>query len=413
MAPEPALASPRRRPGPLRLALLEPNFTPYLIGTLLSTCGTWFQNIAQTLLVYRLTGSVFLVGVVNAAQFLGVFVVGPWAGVAADRWDRRRLLLGTQSVAAAITLILAAASAADQASIPLIVVVALALGLAQAFSVPAMLSLVPQLVPDDCVGAAVALNVATFNTARAIGPVLGAVVVSAFGVSAAFAINALSFVALACALMVVKPSERPGRPDRRRARLRDTVRSVAARSSIARVFVVATAASFAVDPVTTLSPEFATEIFERSDTLVGWIVGVFGCGAVVAALFVSGRPLASDRGLGRTALALVVSMGAFAVSSALWFALVAMFAAGCSFIALTTASLTRIQRTTPADEHGRLMALWAISFMGSRPIAGIVDGALATPFGVRVTTLLVIIPVAWAGGWLAVRGDATTPQPSQ
>src|SRR5436853_2995428 len=122
------------------------NFAPYFVGNLLSNCGTWFQNIAQALLVYRLTRSTFLVGVVNFAQFGGVFLLAPWAGRAADRYDRRRLLVVTQLGAVAVSLTMAALTKADVATAPIAILLALAVGLTLAFAIPALLALLPLLV---------------------------------------------------------------------------------------------------------------------------------------------------------------------------------------------------------------------------------------------------------------------------
>src|SRR5205823_13674908 len=122
------------------------NFGPYFAGNLLSNCGSWFQNIAQAILVYRLTHSTFLVGVVNFAQFAGVFVLAPWAGRAADRYDRRRLLVVTQLGAVAVSLTMAVLVKADVATAPVVILLAAALGLSLAFAIPALLALVPLLV---------------------------------------------------------------------------------------------------------------------------------------------------------------------------------------------------------------------------------------------------------------------------
>lgn len=390
--------------GSLRSAITDRNFAPYLAGNVLSQCGTWFQNIAQTLLVYRLTGSVFLVGVVNLAQFGGVFLVGPWAGVVADRWDRRTLLLWTQVVSGTITAGLAIASATGHATVPVIVAVAFTLGIAQAFSVPSMLALVPELVAPRNLAAAVSLNIVTFNVARAVGPVLGAVVVATLGVSAAFGVNAISFAALATALLVVRPLTQRER-SAERPRLRQTIREVAAREDLRRVFLAGACASIAIDPVTTLTPEYATAVFGGQDTLVGWFVGAFGLGAVLAGLWVSERPLPSDRALGGRLLLLSGSLCAFAVVPWLVAAMVLLVSAGFWFIALSAAGLARVQRTTDPTLHGRLMALWSIAFMGTRPIAALVDGTLATLIGVRAATFLVVAPAALVGLRLVVPGD--------
>src|SRR3954465_2544616 len=186
--------------------VFHPNFGPFLLGNLLSNCGTWFQNIAQALLIYRLTGSTLLVGVVNFAQFAGVFVLAPWSGTGADRFDRRRLLIVTQLFAVAITALLATLSAAGLAPAGVIILLAFVLGLTTAFAIPALQALVPLLVTKSELPAAIAINSVSFTLARAIGPALGAIVVHSLGIPAAFACNSVSYLALIAGLLIIHPA---------------------------------------------------------------------------------------------------------------------------------------------------------------------------------------------------------------
>ena len=146
-----------------RGALRDRNFFPYFVGNLLSSSGTWFHNIAQTLLVYRLTGSLFLVGLVNMAQFIGVFLLGASAGVVADRYDRKKVLLITQVISATISALLAICIALNYSTVAIVMVAALALGIAQTYSTPAMLAMVPQLVSPENLAPAVAINIVALN----------------------------------------------------------------------------------------------------------------------------------------------------------------------------------------------------------------------------------------------------------
>src|SRR5688572_26216546 len=156
--------------------LLHRNFGPYFLGNFLSNCGTWFQTLAQSILVFRLTHSTFWLGLVNFSQFIGVFLLAPWAGSAADRFDRRRLLLVTQGVAIVVTAGLAVLAAVDAVNAPVVIAFALVLGLSTAFAIPTLQALVPSLVSRVELPAAVAMNSVTFTLARAVGPALGAVV---------------------------------------------------------------------------------------------------------------------------------------------------------------------------------------------------------------------------------------------
>jgi MFS family permease len=375
--------------------LADRNFGPFFFGNLLSNCGTWFQTLAQSLLVYRLTGSTVMLGVVNFAQFAGVFVLAPWAGSAADRFDRRRLLVATQLAATAVTGLLALLAALDLATAAVVIGLALLLGVTTAFASPAMLALVPALVARERLGAAVALNSVTFNFARAIGPILGAVVVSALGIAAAFALNSLSYLALVAALAVIRPRPIEVEP-KRRARLRDSLRTVRRTPRLMILFGIVAVVGVSVDPVTTLSPVFATEVFGRADTLAGFLIGAFGAGAVVGAFTIASR---AEGGPGRMAITLGLlglGLAAFALAPTPGAASAALFVAGLGFLSSNAAATTRLQLSIDEAERGRMMALWSIAFLGVRPLASLVDGALASLIGVRGAALVFSLPALGA-----------------
>ncbi|MEA3076070.1 MAG: hypothetical protein QOF60_978 [Actinomycetota bacterium] len=371
--------------------LRDRNFWPYFTGNLLSNCGTWFQNLAQALLIYRLTGSTLLVGVVNFAQFVGTFALAPWAGSAADQFDRRRLLLATQAVAIVITGLLAVLARAGLASIPVVIGLALVLGVTTAFSVPAMQALVPLLVPAHELAGAVALNSVTFNLARAIGPLAGAFVVSRYGIPAAFGLNALSYVALIVALLVVKPRPQAARP-RQRPRIRDSFALLRRDRRVAALLLAVVALSLTADPVNTLTPGFVTKLFHERDTLVGVLVGAFGAGAVIAA-FSTGRQAADVmRRLALTLAVLGVGIAAFAASPSFGFALPALAIGGFGFLASNTTATTAIQLSVPDEERGRIMALWSVAFLGVRPFGSLFDGAVADAVGLRPAAFVMAVP---------------------
>src|SRR5262249_44936144 len=181
------------------------NFGPYFAGNALSASGTWFQNLAASLLLFRLTGSAFLLGVLNFATFIPVLVLAPWAGSAADRFDRRRLLLVTQSSAVVLSATLGVLALDHRAGAATVIAFALALGVVSAFSAPAQQALVSSLVSRRDLGAAIALNSMTFNIARASGPALAAAAIAAFGIPWAFFINAASYLVFITALLIIHP----------------------------------------------------------------------------------------------------------------------------------------------------------------------------------------------------------------
>src|SRR5581483_9002473 len=299
-----AEVGPGRR-GAWRL-LRSRDFGPYFAGNAVSASGTWFQNLAASILVYRLSHSPFLLGVLNFCQFVPVLVLAPWAGALADRADRRRLLLATQLAAAALSAALAALAWSGLAREGVVIGFAAALGVALALAQPAQMALVPSLVPREDVAQAVALNSATFNLARVVGPVSAAPIIAWQGIGVAFAINACTYLALAAALLAVRPA-----PQRRAARagLRDALALLRGRPALVLYLLVVASVSAGSDPVNTESPALA-HAFDRSSAWAGAIVGAFGAGAVVAAFGFAGRVSGSRMRMAATLGTMALGMAA-------------------------------------------------------------------------------------------------------
>ena len=389
----PVRGSPRR-------VLISRQFGPFFAGSVLSSIGTWCQNIAAGLLVYELTGSTLLVGTVNFAQFIGALVLAPWAGGAADRFDRRHLLMVSQLAAAAVGGTLAVLTFAGLVTPALVVGAALLLGLTLAFMVPALQSLVPLLVAAENLDIAVSLNSVSFNLARAIGPVVGALIVEQAGYGFAFALNAGSFLAFVGALAMVRPQAQrivtgP------RPRLLEATKLVW-RVPVWRALLLATVAlSMSTDPINTLTPELAIEVFDGRQRDAGYLVGAFGVGATVTALSLT-TWLARRRHT--LVVALVVQgtgMVLVGLAPTLAIAYAGMAISGAGFIAGITRSTARLQAEVPDEFRGRVMALWSIAFIGTRPLAALVDGAVAEVAGAQVATVVLALPVLLAAPFIA------------
>ncbi len=390
-----------RRSGHSSLRVLaQRDFGPYFAGNLLSNCGTWFQSIAQSLLIYRITGSTFMVGVVTFAQFAGTILLVPWSGAAADRFDRRRLIIGTQIGAMAVTATLALLAALRLDTVPVILALAMLLGLVTAFGSPAMNAIVASLVSRDDLGAAIAMNSVTYNLARAVGPVAGAFVVARFGIPWAFGINSLSFGALIAALLIVRPRPQDA-PPKERPKLMDSVRLVRQDTKLLALLGVVASVSFALDSVTTLAPAFATRVFHRPDTLSGFLIGAFGAGAVVAALTATGPSETPYRRIAAMLTLLGAGICIYAVMPVLTLAFVALAVGGFGYLAGQTRATTLLQLGVPDHQRGRIMALWSVCFLGSRPIASLIDGALASVVGVHVAAVAMTLPVFAAAAMMA------------
>ena len=223
------------------------DFGPYFLGNALSASGTWFQNLAAALLIYRLTHSALLLGVLNFSQFIPILVLTPWAGSLADRVDRRKLLFVFQSLAVVLAAGLAALAWGGLASTWVVIGDTLCLGVASAFSAPAQQALIVSLVRRDEVPTAVALNSMTFNLARALGPAGAAVSVHYLGIPASFAINAASYGIFVAALVVVRP-RRQMKASREESRVRDSFRLLRERPELAAFLLIVAIVGFASDP---------------------------------------------------------------------------------------------------------------------------------------------------------------------
>jgi MFS family permease len=284
-----------------------------------------------------------------------------------------------------------------------VIVFALGLGVTSAFSAPASQALLGWLVDPHELPSAVGLNSMTFNLARAIGPALAAVTVRSLGIPASFAINSASYLALVAALGTVRP--RPHETRRQRTRLRESLRLVLGNRRLLVFLSIVTAVGFASDPVNTLGPAFA-RAFHRPDTDAGFIIGAFGGGAVVAALFLAGRVAGSRRRMTSTLTVLGLGMIAFGLSPWLPLAYVVLVLAGFGYLAANTHATSRLQLEVEEAHRGRIMALWSVAFLGLRPLASVTDGAIASAAGVRVSAVVFAVPALACAAWVAARGRA-------
>src|SRR5690349_9555108 len=334
------------------------DFGPYFFGNALSSSGTWFQNLAGALLVYRLTHSAFLLGILNVAQFAPVLLLAPWTGLAADRFDRRRLLIVTQLWATALSATLAALAWAGDARAWVVIAFALGLGVSSAYAAPTAGALVGQLVSRRDLPSAVALNSMTYNLARAIGPALAALTVHTLGIPSAFAINSAPYLVLVLGLAIVRarPQERPPREE---TRLRARLRIVRQRRRLLALLAVIAAVGFASGPLTTEAPAFA-HAFGEVDTRAGFVIGAFGAGAVAAAFTVAGRVAGSRMRMAATLSLLGGAIVALSVAPWLSLGYVFLFLAGFGYLASNTSATAQLQLGVAESQRGRIMALWSV-----------------------------------------------------
>jgi MFS family permease len=391
-----------------RALLTDRTFGPWFWGLLVSNSGNWLFNVTAVVVVYQLSGSALQVGIVSVAQFLPLVLIGPFAGALSDRFDRRRLVLGAQSLAAVAAAAIATAAVLlgveGLGSAWPILAAATGIGIGQAVSTPALTALVPDLVEEGDLESGIALTSLTFNAGRALGPIASGALLATVGAEVAFVANAVSFLALIVALVVLRVRPRPLAAGGDRS-VRAGIRYVRADRTVLLVLVGVAATGFAADPMITLAPPLAAAV-GGGGTLAALLVSAFGIAAAPAAL-VSGR---LQRGSGSLAVAgggcatmaaglLTAGLAPVPAVTVAGFALT-----GVGFVLSLTSFTSVLQRRVPAELRGRVMALWSVAFLGNRPIAAALDGAAADLVGPRLA-LVIAISVA-LGGVAAARALA-------
>jgi len=368
--------------------LRNANFRLYFYGSVVSDLGTWLQNTAQVLLAYQLAHSVFAVGLVTCAQFSSPLVLGPWAGVMADRFGGRRTLLGTQIVAALIAATLAALEFAGHLNEAGLVTGAILSGLAFTFALPARNVTVQRLVGSSEVRAAFVMDAVSYNLGRAIAPLLSIAVVHWFGYGWAFGGNSVSFVVFT---LVLWRAGRYGTAERRqRSRIMDGFHIALGDGRIMILLLMVAAVTVADDPVLVLGPALANHL-GVSASWSGWFIAALGGGSVIGSLRRS-KHLPSLR-LAATALALLGGcMVFFVMTPWVWMSVAAALGAGISCLVANSATRTLLSKTAGPARVAPVMAVWAIAWAGSKPIASLTDGLLAGWIGVRWTGVLLALP---------------------
>jgi len=364
-------------------------FRSYFVGSVTSDFGTWLQNSAQVLLAYQLAHSVLTVGMVMFAQFTSPLVLGPWAGVAADKFGGRRTLLATQLISAAAAATLAGLDFAGLLNAWVLVAGAIISGLAFTFALPARNVTVQRLVPPDQLSAAYAMDSVSYNLGRALAPVL-LMAMDLLGISFAwaFAANAVSFVAFAWILWLV--NMRAEAEPQRRSRVRDGFRIACNDNRILVLLLMVAAVTVADDPILVLGPALAKQL-HASPTWSGWFIAALGAGTVCGS-FRRSKYQPSIR-LAATALAaLALCMLIFVFGPALWISVAAALGAGVSCLVANSVTRAVLAEYAGPQQAAAVMAVWAIAWAGSKPFASLVDGVLGSCIGPQWTGLILAAP---------------------
>ena len=371
-------------------ALSNRNYLLYFAGQGVSLVGTWLQQTTMTWLVYRLTGSSWMLGVVGFAGQVPAFLMAPIAGVFSDRFPRRQALIATQILAMTQAAIIAWLAFTGRIAVWHLVALTAFLGAVNAYDITLRQAFVTELVTDPAdLGNAIALNSTLVNGARLLGPSIAGLIIPLVGEAWGFALNAVSYAAVIAALcaMDIKPRERVSSGKRLGADIAEGFRYAFGSQPVRAILCLLAIMSFAGMPYLVLLPVFARDILKGGAGMLGILSASSGFGALGAGLHLASR--SSGHGLGRFAMLGAVGFGAslvvFASSSAIPLSMAALALGGYSMMGTATACNTILQTLVEDRMRGRVMSLYLMAFMGLAPIGSLVAGALADRIGARTT----------------------------
>lgn len=383
------------------------NYRVWFGAALVANVGTWMQRIAQDWLVMQhLTdGSGTAVGIVTGLQFLPVLFLSAWAGVLADRLDRRKLLMFTQGAMGLLAAILGFLVLTDLVQLWHVYVLALLLGVVAAIDNPARQVFVAEMVPSSHLPNAVGLNSASFNAARLVGPGIAGILIAAVGTGWAFVLNAVSFGATIWAMSIMRKAEfnRMPRPAREKGQIRQGLTYVRTRTDIIIIMVVVGVVSTFGLNFQLTSIVMVTEIFQKDAAEYGVLGSILAIGSLTGALMAARRKQPRVRLVIGAALMFGISAGIMAVMPSMELYGLVSIAVGFSSLTMLTAANATIQMSVEPQMRGRVMALYLIVVVGATPIGAPVVGWIAEEFGGRwgvgVGAIASIIVAIWAAFW--------------
>ena len=375
----------------LRQTLAQPNYGLYVAGNSVSLVGNWMQRTATGWLAWELSHQSFWVGLVVMADLIPALVVGPFGGVLADRADRRRIMIVTQSSLCVIAGLMAALAAMGGLMLPGLVALVALHGTVVGINQPARLALIPALVGRDHLPTAIALNSIIFNGARFVGPGAAGFLIAAHGVPAALLGNALSYLVFILTLALMRPDTAPlpGRHGRVLAEIGEGIRFVAGHRAIGPLFLLFIGSAVTVRPLAELLPGLADQVFGGGPETLAYLSSTLGLGAVVGGLLTMQAAAGEQVRLAvLAALAAAGAGAAVAASPNLPLALLSIAAFGAALLIGGVAAQTVMQMAAPAQLRGRVMSLFGIVFRGGPALGAVAIGALADLWSLRAAVLI-------------------------
>jgi MFS family permease len=420
--PEPELALPQLpvQPAPVaieqphphrRFRTLEPlrhrNFMLFWNGALISNVGTWLQNVALSWLVLELTHSPFWVSMVTFCQFFPTLMFGLFGGLVADRMDRRRVLLVTQTTQMSLAFALAFVTWSGHASVATVLPIIGLSGVSMAFNAPSFQAIIPDLIPERLVIDAVSLNSTQWSMARVVGPALGGLLLTYYGAGWGFFVNGATFLAVIGALFMIR-TERHDPPTSTGARaLFGGVRSARETPAIAILLAATAIVSLFGAPVLALLPVMAHDVLGLGAGGFGGLFALFSCGAVVGAL--STGTLVRRLGMRATVVgglvALAVLIAGFGLSANLALSACLLVLIGAVYTMSVSATSTGLQTSIPPRRRGRIMSLYMMAWGGLYPVGAVVAGFIATHLGAPATLKILAAPLTIAAVLMWTFGD--------
>ena len=391
--PEPKVKpGAQNRTRSLLRALRSRNYRLFVAGQGISLIGTWMQQVAMSWLVYRLTGSAMLLGIVGFTSQIPSFLLAPVAGVLADRWEKRRLLLATQSLALTQAGLLAIIVLSGVVQVWHIILLSLFLGIVNAFDIPIRQSFVVQMVDSrEDLSNAIALNSSMVNGARLIGPTIAGLLVASVGEGVCFAINSASYLAVIAALAAMRVTPLPPRLQRHNVlhELREGVRYAFDSKPIRSILLLLALVSLMGMPYSVLIPVFASKVLHGNSHTYGFLMTAAGSGALAGAFYLASRR--SVLGLGMVIVRATILFGigicVFAISTNFALSMVSLVVAGFGAMNLVASSNTIIQTIVDEDKRGRVMSFFTMAFIGMTPFGSLLAGTLAGSIGAKQTVL--------------------------
>jgi MFS family permease len=365
------------------------NYRLFFVGQLISLVGTWMQMVAQSWLVYRLTGSSFLLGSVGFASQIPVFLLAFIGGSVADRYNRHKIVIGTQIASMALAFVLAFLTLTNAIQVWHIFILAALLGVVNAFDMPVRQAFTVELVGKEDLMNAIALNSSLFNGARVLGPAVAGILIAGIGDGWCFFCNGVSYIAVIVGLLMMKmkPRIEQSQPKSSVNNVLEGFRYVRRTRSIRALLILLAIVSIVGMPYSVFMPIFADKILNGGAKGLGILLGATGLGALAGSLALAAKKGA--QGLGKitaySCAGFAVSLILFSISRVFWLSFFFLIPVGFCFMVTLASTNTLMQITVPDHLRGRVMSLHVMMFMGMAPFGSLIAGAVAEKIGAPLT----------------------------